>query len=93
MVEITKPMSLHERLMEHFRECFPLREIPHLRHMTDNMDKRNLYIEGHGTFEKVEDYAIVPRELVLDAPVDNLDGVHQYTPSDLMLYINRHLSE
>lgn len=39
----------------------------------------------------VEDYAIIPKKLVPDAPVD-FEGQREYPISDLMLYLNRKLT-
>ncbi len=88
-----KPKTLHELLMMHFRECFALRDVGGYREIRDNRGNQSLIIDGHGRFTEVTDYAIVPRNAVPDAPLNNFSGEHEYAPSEIMLYINRKLEE
>jgi hypothetical protein len=88
-----KPKTLHELLMMHYKECFPLRDVGKYREIKENKDNQSLIIDGHGRFTNVKNYAIIPRNAVPDAPLNNFDGVHEYTPSDMMLYINRKIKK
>jgi len=79
--------TLHQVLMEEFDECIPISQYSDSTEIIHYKKERLFHVNGHGIFKNVEEYAVMPRSLVLDAPRDT--GSESNQVSDYVLYLKR----